>query len=113
MDKAANHAGISSTTLGRIERGENIEVRHDTYAKIEQVIGWDAGSITRILDGGDPIPAATGTSHAGHNGAVSTDYITTWETELLDEIWDLERHPDWTRAERQEATDRLRVKVAE
>lgn len=47
--KAAQAAGVSKDTWKRIEEGK--PVRDVTYAKIENVLVWVAGSINEILDG--------------------------------------------------------------
>lgn len=46
---------MSPDTWARVEEGAS--VRPTTYARIESVLGWSAGSILRYLEGGpEPIP---------------------------------------------------------
>ncbi|MFF6847097.1 hypothetical protein [Streptomyces antimycoticus] len=47
--RAAATAVVSKDTWKRIEEGK--PVRELTYAKMENVLGWAAGSISEILDG--------------------------------------------------------------
>jgi DNA-binding XRE family transcriptional regulator len=49
---AADTAGISKDTWQRVEEGQ--EVRENTYAKIDRVLGWAIGSCIAITEGGEP-----------------------------------------------------------
>lgn len=110
---AAAHADMSPTTWGRIERGENVSVRPNTYAAIERVLGWEPGSIEIVLEGGDPTPA---TSAPGRRAAppppsvVAVDHITAWEQQIIDEIW---AHPALSEDQKEELTARARARAAE
>lgn len=44
--------GVSDKTVRRIETGNS--VKRDTYAKLERELGWAAGSVRRVLAGGEP-----------------------------------------------------------
>jgi len=61
IDDAAERAGMSPVTWGRVEKG--LPVRSLSYAGIESVVGWARGSIDRYLldrteptDDGDATP---------------------------------------------------------
>lgn len=103
--QAAAQASISPTTLGEIERGTSAPRRALTYAAIEKVVGWAPGSVSQILAGGEPTPLA-GPAHT----ADPADRIAAWENELISEIWN---NPHLTMQEREELTERTRVKAAE
>lgn len=107
MHEAATHAGMSPTTFGRIERGEDISVRHNTYAAIEQVIGWQPGSVTRVLEGGEPVLAI---ANPGRRTAGAVDHITAWESSIVEEIW---ANPTISDELKEELTARTRAKAAE
>lgn len=52
----ADEAGITTSALGGIRRGEFRPSAHTAQA-LEQALEWLPGSIARILDGGDPVAA--------------------------------------------------------
>ena len=110
IHEAATHAGMSPTTWGRIERGEDISVRAQTYSAIEQVAGWEPGSITRILGGGDPIPARTDPNRRGAPDTRKVDHIAEWEAAMIDEIWATSTLSDDLK---EELSARVRAKAAE
>jgi transcriptional regulator with XRE-family HTH domain len=77
-------AGISKDPYAKIEAGA--PVRAATYAKVEPALGWAAGSIRAVLDGGDPTlaPTPTDTNHipaADLSAAVMAALVTA--TDLL------------------------------
>src|SRR5690606_40483070 len=51
----AERAGITHQTLLQLRKGE--PVSDLTVARTEQALQWQNGSIQRILEGGDPLPA--------------------------------------------------------
>lgn len=104
MHGAAVLAGVSPTTWGRIEHG-SVGVRRTSYAAIEQVLGWEGGSTKIVLEGGDPIPVASGTGRPAMHTSV-----LEWETALVDEIWAASHLDD---AAKEDLTARARTKVAE
>lgn len=55
---AAAAAGISKDTWQRVEDGKS--VRDGTYAKMESVLRWAAGSCDAIAEGGDPVVTLSG-----------------------------------------------------
>ena len=69
--RAAATAGVSKDTWKRIEEGK--PVRELTYAKMENVLDWAAGSIGEILDGATDVatsersPAAAQAQAGGLN----------------------------------------------
>jgi transcriptional regulator with XRE-family HTH domain len=109
-NEAASHAGMSPTTWGRIERGDDISVRPATYAAIERVLGWEMGSIGLVLEGGAPVRAAGGPSRRS-TASVPVDHIAIWEEEIINEIWT--QHPELNDDQREELTARARAKAAE
>lgn len=52
---AANAVGISKDTWRRVEDG--LDVREQTYVKIDKALGWAAGSCMVIAEGGEPVLA--------------------------------------------------------
>jgi transcriptional regulator with XRE-family HTH domain len=92
-------AGISINTYQRIEDGR--PVRDVTYAKIENALGWAAGSIQEILDGAtEPVlverGAVRGIVHAkvpeaDLEGAVTSAFVAVSDTLTGAEIRDLSR----------------------
>lgn len=109
LTEAAARAQVSPTTWRGVENGTAATVRATTYRSIEQVLGWESGSVTRILEGGEPTPLA-GAPHAPSAGSVEVDHIVAWENELIDEVWS---NPHLTDQERQDLTEKIRVKAAE
>lgn len=67
---AAKAAGISKDTWARVEEGE--VVRDGTYAKIEAILQWAAGSCEAILRGENPTEATP--VQGGAPGAVKTTF---------------------------------------
>ncbi|MGK3107885.1 MULTISPECIES: helix-turn-helix transcriptional regulator [Streptomyces] len=53
-NKAAAEIGISKDTWKRLERGEPI--REINYRKIDEALGWAAGSCVAVMEGSAPIP---------------------------------------------------------
>lgn len=51
----ADATGLAPRTLGAIERGEHSGHREDTFAVIEDALGWVRGSCERVLHGGQPV----------------------------------------------------------
>lgn len=52
----AADAGITTSALGAIRRGEYRPSAH-TAAALDEALEWVPGSVERILEGGDPLPA--------------------------------------------------------
>ncbi|MGR6922667.1 helix-turn-helix domain-containing protein [[Actinomadura] parvosata] len=52
IDEAAERGSMSPTTWTRVEEAKR--VRDLTYAGIERALGWQAGSVDQIADGGEP-----------------------------------------------------------
>lgn len=50
----AKEAGITTSALGAIRRGEYRPSAH-TAAALDGTLGWESGSVEAILDGGEPI----------------------------------------------------------
>ena len=65
---AANAAGISKDTWARVEDG--LTVRDGTYAKMEPVLQWAAGSCEAVLRGENPTEAVP--MESGVPGTVKT-----------------------------------------
>lgn len=92
-------AGLSINTYQRVEDGYS--VRDVTYAKIENILGWAAGSVQEILDGAsDPViverGAVRGVVHAkvpeaDLEGAVTSAFVAVSDTMTAAEIRDLSR----------------------
>jgi transcriptional regulator with XRE-family HTH domain len=59
----ARKTGLSYRLLGDLERGTR-PVSEGSLAILEQVLGWQPGSAKKILEGGDPRPAAEGVASA-------------------------------------------------
>ena len=68
------------------------------------------GSIAKVLDGGEPTPLSARNDETGSQLARSVDQIAVWEDQLIDEVWS---SPHLTERERQELTEKIRVKAAE
>lgn len=49
--------GPSTATIRLIEGGKHTDLRPGTVAPLEQILKWQEGSIAKVLEGGDPIPA--------------------------------------------------------
>lgn len=65
IDAAAEQAGMSPVTWGRVEKGET--VRALTYTAVEKILRWQHGSVDAILQGGQPsqLDAAADTTTQG------------------------------------------------
>lgn len=92
-------AGISINTYQRIEEGR--PVRDVTYAKIENILGWAAGSVHEILDGAtepvlierSPVRGLVRSKvpEADLEGAVTSAFVAVSDTLTGAEIRDLSR----------------------
>lgn len=108
---AATRAEVSPTTWGDIERGAATSVRPLTYASVERVIGWQPGSVTRVLEGGAPVLASNQAARQAPEGTQPpTDYITAWEESIVTEIWG---KPNLSDDLKEELTARVRARAAE
>lgn len=56
-EAAARRADINSITWNRVESG--LAVRDVTYSAVQDALGWEAGTVSRILDG-EPAPTDPG-----------------------------------------------------
>lgn len=52
----ASSTGLSTSTLDSIEHGRKTSYDPSTIASLEHALGWQAGSIERVLNGLDPLP---------------------------------------------------------
>ena len=52
----AGATGVTSRTLGKLERGERVS--RDTLAAVAREVGWAPDSPDRVLAGGEPVPAS-------------------------------------------------------
>ena len=50
----AHAAGVSRGTISNLERGTRDRYQPETVAAVEAVLGWQAGSVVKILGGGKP-----------------------------------------------------------
>ena len=50
----AAQIGLSKRTIENVEAGGRDTYRHTTLSRIEDALGWEPGSVERILAGGDP-----------------------------------------------------------
>lgn len=50
---AATSVGMSKDTWKRVEEG--LEVREDTYVRVEEALRWGPGSCDAIAEGGEPV----------------------------------------------------------
>jgi len=92
-------AGISINTYQRVEDGS--PVRDVTYAKIENALGWAAGSVQEILDGAtEPVLISPGPRHRvdvarvpedALRGAVTSAFVAVSDTLTGAEIRELSR----------------------
>jgi transcriptional regulator with XRE-family HTH domain len=55
--RAARASGMSRDTWSRVENGQPARLMN--YDKIEDVLQWATGSCRKIMDGGEPIEAAS------------------------------------------------------
>lgn len=53
----ADRAGLTTETLRQVRQGPG-EIRPLTRRGIEEALEWELGSVTAILDGGEPTPLA-------------------------------------------------------
>src|SRR4051812_19675503 len=107
----AQEAGITTSALGAIRRGEYRPSPH-TAAALDGVLGWEAGSVERILDGGNPTvreqraPADTVYEAAeARLMAVPTDEelrATGLAPETVEALLDMRRHVERLVAKRDE-----------
>lgn len=56
------HAGPSSTTMSKVERGVGPAPSAKTLRKLDAGLKWQDGSAKRTLDGGDPTPLSPGSA---------------------------------------------------
>jgi transcriptional regulator with XRE-family HTH domain len=95
----AEAAGISINTYQRVEDGS--PVRDVTYAKIENALGWAAGSVHEILDGANEPVVISSSSGRGTvvarvpedalRGAVTSAFVAVSDTLTAAEIRELSR----------------------
>lgn len=52
-EEAARRSGLSVKTWTSVEAGR--EVRKTTYVGVEAAMEWERGSVSAVLDGGDPV----------------------------------------------------------
>jgi hypothetical protein len=76
--------GLSTRTLGDIERGRR-PVGDATVAAIEEHLGWQPGSFTAILAGGEP--ELTLSEQEPEPAQPAPDYLTVGDPSLA-AIWD-------------------------
>ena len=55
----ARAAGVSPSTLHRLERGTGGAPSASTLSRVERTLGWPTGSARQIADGGDPPPSGS------------------------------------------------------
>lgn len=107
---AATRAKVSPTTWGDIERGAEASVRPLTYAAVERVVGWQPGSVARVLAGDTPLPAVAQVSGYDGDDPGPADHITAWESGMVAEIW---AKPNLSDDLKEELTARVRARAAE
>jgi transcriptional regulator with XRE-family HTH domain len=56
LNAFARASGLSRTTLDSIEAGRKTSYSPVTIATLEHALGWQAGSVSRVLKGLAPIP---------------------------------------------------------
>lgn len=84
IEEAASEAGMSPTTWGKVEKGDE-GVRRLTYAGIERVLGWKSGSTEQVLAGHAPVQVGPPIQkQSGRPRRV--DLITEWENRGIAEI---------------------------
>ena len=78
----AARGDLSQSSLGKIEAGRSTRYRGATIRSLEDALGWQRGSVRRILDGVAPAiacaaPAAAPPHHARRAGAggFDVDYV--------------------------------------
>jgi hypothetical protein len=52
----AASTGLSTSTLDSIEHGRKTSYDPSTVAALEHALGWQAGSVERVLNGLEPLP---------------------------------------------------------
>jgi hypothetical protein len=52
----AESSGIGQRTVERLENGEQSGYRTGTIDRLEAAMGWQHGSVDRVLEGGQPQP---------------------------------------------------------
>ncbi|RBQ21526.1 hypothetical protein DP939_02120 [Spongiactinospora rosea] len=67
IDQAAEAGGMSPVTWSRVEQGK--AVRELSYAGVERVFGWTAGSVGLVSKGKDPVNLPD----AGQRAAITAD----------------------------------------
>lgn len=71
--------GPSTAKLRQIERGEGADTEDRTKRRLEAALGWRAGSFDTVLQGGDPVPAASVPSSQAQGSIVDDGF----EVELV------------------------------
>lgn len=70
----ARDSGVSDATIRDMARGDKLTFRPATARKIERALGWSAGDLVVVADGGDPTPdAERPSSTAGLSGRLVDD----------------------------------------
>lgn len=79
----ARATGITSRTIGDIEKYRKASYGQSTLAQIEQTLRWAPGSIRAVLAGGDPTPVA-GLGGRSHQLAVEVDMLLRDDSRLTE-----------------------------
>jgi transcriptional regulator with XRE-family HTH domain len=64
QEDVATKGGPSTATLRLIENGTQETYRQKSLRQLEAALGWEPGSVRKILDGGEPVIAGRGPSRA-------------------------------------------------
>ena len=65
---------ISVKTISRLENGERASYPESTVGTVEAMYQWSAGSVERVLTGGEPIPLLQ--APAAHRNPITTAYAS-------------------------------------
>ena len=78
QDQVAARGGPSTTTLTKVENGTS-RANPGTLRKLDVGLGWEQGSATRAVSGGDPTPT--------HENAIKTEFFSATGKRLGSTIW--------------------------
>ncbi len=79
QDQVAARGGPSTTTLTKVENGTPPAPTPGTLRKLDVGLGWEQGSATRAVSGGDPTPT--------HENAIKTEFFSATGKRLGSTIW--------------------------
>jgi transcriptional regulator with XRE-family HTH domain len=83
----ADHAGVSRSTLHRLERGNGPAPSDTTLAKVELALGWPAGSARKVVEGADAPEGATTIPLPSVRPASASSVVEQLPVQIRDELY--------------------------